>query len=102
MRLLILLNKFLICFLKSGDRFCLSRKSVILFVRRCLICLNLFSCERKLIAKHGSDWRLRVFDNEFVEFLKLVEHAHSVIDRSAKATQTGGREENRTLILVVD
>ena len=63
-------------------RFCLSRKSLILSVRLCLIRLNLFSCKRKLITKHSRDWRLGVFDDEVIEFLQLIEYAHSVMSRS--------------------
>ena len=65
--------------LKCRYRLCLRRKSLILFVRRCLIRLNLFSRERKLVAKYGSRWRLCVLDNEVVELLELVKHTHGVI-----------------------
>lgn len=65
--------------LKLRYRLCLCRKCLILSVRRRLIRLNLLARERKLVAKHGANWRLRVFDNEVIEFLELVNHAHSVM-----------------------
>lgn len=72
--------KFCIVFLKMRYHFCLCFNSLNLFVRRCLIRFNLFSCRRKLIAKHGRNWRLCVFDYEVVEFVKLADHAHKVIN----------------------
>lgn len=84
LRLRILRNNLLILFLKCRYRFCLCRKSLILFIRGGLIGLNLFSRERKLIAKHGPNWRLCVFDYEVVEFLELLKHAHAVIYQNVK------------------
>jgi len=72
-------NQLLIFLLQRRYGFCLLRKGLILFVGRCLICLDLLACECKLIAKHGLNWRDCVFDNQVVEFLKLLHHAHGVI-----------------------
>jgi len=42
--------------------------------------LSLLHCERKLIAKHGRDWRLRVLDDEVVQFLKVKDYVHKQIE----------------------
>jgi hypothetical protein len=69
---------FLYLRLQIRYRLCLPRKRLILFVRRGLIRLNLLACECQLVAKYGLDWRLRVLEDQVLEFLVLVEYAHSV------------------------
>jgi len=59
--------------------FYLCRKRLVLFVRRCLIRFRLFRSERKLMAKHGRDWRLCTFDDEVVQFLKASDYAAAVL-----------------------
>lgn len=82
-------NQSLILLVKSRYRLCLARKRLVLFVRGCLIRLNLLACKRKLIAKHGPNWRLCLFDYEVVEFLKLVEYAHRVMRSNDQAQRPG-------------
>ena len=38
--------------------------------------LNLIAYKMKLIAKHGRNWRVCVFDDDVVKFLELVEYVH--------------------------
>ena len=72
LQLLILLHQTLYCLY-------LCRKSVTLFVRRCLIRFRLFQSERELVAKQGRNWRLCVLNNECVEALKVFNYIHRVL-----------------------
>jgi hypothetical protein len=67
---LILFHKALYCFY-------LLRKRLVLpfYIRRTR--LSLLNAERHLVAKHGRDWRLCVFDDQVVQFLKLRDDIHA-------------------------
>jgi hypothetical protein len=77
-----------IIFHKSLYRFYLCRKCVVLFVSARLVRFRLFQAERKLIAQYGRDWRLRVFNNECVESLKMFDKIHTMM--SNPGTQRPG------------
>lgn len=79
----ILFNKCRILFHKSVYSFYLCRKRLLLpfYVRRAR--LSLLNAERELVAKHGRDWRLCVFDDQVIEFLKVSEYVHSVMRPNA-------------------
>jgi len=72
-------DKALILLLKSLYRAHLPRKSLILPLRGCLICLHLLANESQLVTKRCTNRRLSVFDYEVIELLELVNHAHSEI-----------------------
>ena len=87
--------KLRILLLKGIYRFCLARKGLILFVRRCLIRHNLAACKAKLVAEFGPDWRNCQFENEVVEYLELVKHAHKVMyGPAAQPPPVVGRPRN--------
>jgi hypothetical protein len=48
------------------------------------VCLHLFPKRVKLVAKFGLNWRLRVLDNEVVEFLQLERDVHGLSWRIGK------------------
>lgn len=69
-------NVVLILFHKALYRFYLLRKRLLLplYIRRTR--LSLLKAERYLVAKHGRDWRLCVFDDQVVQFLKVRDDIH--------------------------
>ena len=80
-------NQCLILVHKALYGFYLSRKRLILFVRRCLIRFNLFRYRCQLVAKHGRNWRLCVGDYEVVQFLQMEKCIHGVFGKCAKSTE---------------
>jgi len=78
-RMLIFRNKLLILFHKALYGFYLCRKRLLLPLHRRRMRLSLLNCEREFVAKYGCDWRLRVFDDEVVKFLKMREYVHRVL-----------------------
>ena len=79
----------ILCLLHCRYGFCLSRKCLTLFVRRCLIRFRLFNYQRELAAKYGRNWRLCLFNNEVVQFLKARDYIHRIIKPSS-AHETNG------------
>lgn len=93
--LLILRNDVLILLLKLGYRFCLARKNLILFVRRCLIRFSLFNYNRKLCAKYGRNWRTGTLNYECVQFLEVVDYCHKVMYGANNQAEPRGQEDKR-------
>jgi len=71
-------NQIRILFHKALYRFYLCRKSVVLFVRRCLIRFHMFRAERELVTKYGRNWRSGVINDECVKALKVFDNVHRV------------------------
>ena len=79
----------LIYFHKALYRFQLRRQSLGLPLHREFMRRRLLDTERQLVAKHGSDWRLCVFDNEVVHFLKFSNYVHGVLWPNDPSSATG-------------
>lgn len=74
-----LFNHFRILFHKSLYGFYLCRKRFLLPLHRRRMRISLLNAESEFAAKYGCDWRLRVFDDEVVKFLKMREYVHGVL-----------------------
>jgi hypothetical protein len=78
-RLMVFRNKCLILFRKAIYRFYLRTKRDGLPLHRVAMCRRLLDTEREFVAKHGCDWRLCVFDDQVVQFLKLSKYVHGAL-----------------------
>lgn len=54
---------------------------------------RLIDTECQFIAKHGSDWRLCVFDNDVVQFLQFSKYVHGATMSNDKSSATGHEGE---------
>ncbi len=75
----ILRNNCLILCHKALYRFYLCTKRKGLPIHRIYMRRRLLNTERKFVSKYGCDWRLRVFDDEIVQFLKFSKYIHGVL-----------------------
>jgi len=93
--LLLFRNKCLILFLKARYRVHLRLKRGALPLHRVHMRRRLLDTERQLIAKHGRDWRLCVFDYEVIHFLKFSKYVHDVLwpNDPSSATRRTGRND---------
>jgi len=69
-------NQIRILWHKALYRVLLLRKRLLepLYINR--VRLSLLNAERELIAKHGCDWRLCLFDDQVVKFLEVRDNIH--------------------------
>lgn len=88
LELIILRNNIRILFHKSLYRFYLVRKRLVLLVSSLRVRFRLFQTERKLIAKYGRDWRLRVLNDECVQSLETFRYVHGVMESNRDVGQT--------------
>jgi hypothetical protein len=75
-----------ILFHKTLYHLYLARKRLLLpfYIRRAR--LSLIDAERYLVAKHGRDWRLCVFDDQVVQFLKVRDYVHARMQPNVKSS----------------